>query len=143
MKLSRFAHALVLGLALASAGCGDDSSPTAPSTPANPTTATFTGTLAANGANSHVFTALGSGTVTLTLTSLALDSEEGGTPPPVGISLGGITSLACTAVVSRDTAVQGDTITGTTAGGSLCARIFDAYGLISTPVTYTLTVVHP
>lgn len=142
MKLYRFAAvALVLGLALAAAGCGDDSTPTTPTTPTNPTTVTFTGTLATNGAASHVFTATGSGTVTLKLTSLSL--ENGGTPPPVGISLGGVNSLACTAVVSRDQATAGTEIVGTTAGGTLCARIFDAYGIVTDPVSYTLTVVHP
>jgi len=142
MKLSRFtAFALVLGLAFAAGGCGDDDSPTSPSTPGASITETFTGTLAANGAASHVFTATGSGTVTLTLTSLTLAS--GAAPPVIGISLGGVSSLACTAVVSRDTAVPGESITGTTAGGTLCARIFDAYGIVTDPVTYVLTVVHP
>jgi hypothetical protein len=142
MKLSRIsALALVLGLALGAAGCGDDATPTTPTTPGSTTTETFTGTIATNGAASHVFTASGAGTVTLTLTSLTL--ESGGTPPVIGISLGGVTSLACTAVVSRDGATQGDSISGTTGGGTLCARIFDAFGIVSDPVTYTLTVVRP
>lgn len=142
MKLSRLtAIALVLALAVAAAGCGDDASPTTPTTPTNPTTVTFTGTIAANGAASHVFTANGAGTVTLTLTSASL--ESGATPPTVGISLGGVNNLACTAVVSRDAASQGNQITGTTGGGTLCARIYDAFGIVTDPVTYTLTVVHP
>ena len=141
MKLSRLPIvALVLGLAVAAAGCGDDATPTTPTSP-NATTVTFTGTLSANGAASHVFTATGAGTVTLTLTSLSL--ENGGTPPGVGISLGGVNALACTAVVSRDQATPGTQIAGTTGGGTLCARIFDAYGLVTDPVSYTLTVVHP
>jgi hypothetical protein len=142
MKLSRFtAFALVLGLAVAAAGCGDDDTPTSPTTPGGSVTETFTGTLGANGAASHVFTATGSGNVTLTLTSLTV--EGGGTPPIIGISLGGVSSLACTAVVSRDNATPGTQITGSTGGGSLCARIYDAFGVVSAPVTYVLTVVHP
>lgn len=142
MKLFRFSTvALVVGLALAAAGCGDDSTPTSPTTSPNSVTETFSGTLSANGAASHVFSATGAGTVTLTLTSVSL--ESGATPPVVGISLGGVNSLACTAVVSKDQARQGDSVAGTTAGGTLCARVFDAYGVVTDPVSYTLTVVHP
>lgn len=130
-----------LVLAAAGAGCGDDSTPTSPTPPPNAVTETFTGTISANGAASHAFVATGSGNVTLTLTSLTL--ESGGTPPVIGISLGGVSSIACTAVVSRDAARPGDVLTGSTGGGTLCARIYDAFGLVTDPVTYTLTVVHP
>jgi hypothetical protein len=143
MKSSRLPIlALLLGVALAGAGCGDDSSST-PTEPSLPTiTDNFSGTIGPNGASVHAFRVAGAGTVTATLTSVSL--ESGATPPAIGFSLGYVSGLTCSAVVSNDFAAQGAILTGrTTVTSTLCLRVFDGLGLVTDPVSYTIEVKHP
>ena len=135
---------LLLALTAGAAGCDDNNQVTTPNTPTTPTTPatvteTFTGTLTKNGALTSTFTATASGTVTATLTSID-DATL-----PVGLSLGAWTGSACqVAGISNDTAVQGAAVSGTvTAAASLCVRIYDAAARVTTPLNYTITVVHP
>lgn len=136
------ALALFACLALTGAGCGGDST-TTPTEPTLPTvTDTFTGTIAANGAGVHAFRVAGAGTVTATLTAVTL--ESGAPPPNIGFSLGYVSGLVCSAVVSNDFAAQGTALTGrTTTPATLCVRVFDGLGVVTDPVTYTIEVAHP
>jgi hypothetical protein len=135
---------LVLGaIAVGATGCNDDTNntpPTTPTTPAAPTvTETFSGTLTTNGATTFPFTATAGGTVTLTLTSLAPDATLA-----IGLSLGTWTGSACQIVLANDAAAQTATISGTvTSAASLCARVYDPATKVTTPLTFTVTIVHP
>ena len=129
----------VLALTAAAAGC--NSTPTT-TTPTTTTTFTevFSGSLTVNGAASHAFVSQGTGTVTLTLSSLDPD-----TTIQIGIALGTWTGAACQVVIANDKAVLGSTVSGSVgAAGSLCARAYDVGNVVAgTPTNYSFTVVHP
>ena len=85
-------------------------------------TENFTGTLNKNGGVTFPFTATAAGTVTVTLSSLAPDSDACN----IGLSLGTWTGTACQIVIANDAAAQSAIVTGTvTAAASLCARVYD------------------
>ena len=107
--------------------------------PTAPVTETFTGTLAAAGAASFPFNALGSGTVTATLTSLGPDSTV-----QVGFGLGYWTGTACTADPNfQVVASQGTALSATTPGaGTFCVGVYDT-GNVQTTLPFVITVVHP
>lgn len=115
--------------------------PTTPTAPAPQTfTEVFNGTLTPNGASSHSFIAQGSGTVSVSLTTVAPDSTL-----PIGIALGTWTGTACQIVIANDRALQGTVLNGAVgSAGSLCVRAYDI-GTVAAdaPVTYEFTVVHP
>jgi hypothetical protein len=139
MRLIRTTTVLMLVLALAA--CGDDELPTAPD-PVAPTTVTetFSGTLTRNGAVTHNFSSQASGTVTVTLSTLAPDSAL-----IVGMSLGtwNLASSTCQLVITKDNATQAAVVTGGVSSfASLCVRVYDV-GNITEAVTYEISVVHP
>ena len=122
----------------AAAGC-DDETPTSPNTPSAPVTETFTGTIAQNGAQTHQFSTVSSGTVTATLKTLAPDNAL-----VVGFSLGNWNGTACQIVLANDAATGGAVLTGTvSAAGNLCLRLHDVGNITNTPAAYTVEVVHP
>jgi hypothetical protein len=130
---------LTFAVVLLAAACGDDS-PTAPSQPNTPTvTDTFTGTLNPNGARTHSFVAVASGSITSTLTSLVPDSTL-----RIGMALGTWNGSTCQLVVTNDNATQSSQVVGsiTTVGGNFCVRVYDV-GNLSGNVSYEVTVVHP
>ena len=129
----------VVLLALALSACGeDDETPTSPTAPTM-FTATFTGTLTRNGAQTHTFSSQASGTVTATLTSLAPDSSV-----RVGLALGTWNGAVCQVVLPNDSAAVSTVVTGgVSALGSLCVRIFDAAGTLPQPTVYEIVVMHP
>mgnify|MGYP003345694293 CR=1 FL=1 len=94
-------HALLLGALLSTTACGDDPPSPAP-TPSTPVTVTetFSGSIGRNGAATHTFLAQASGTVTMTLTTLA-DTEA------IGLSLGTWNGTACQLVIANTAAAQG------------------------------------
>lgn len=120
------------------AGC-DDETPTSPNpTPVN-VTETFTGTIGQNGAQTHQFSTVSSGTVTATLRALAPDSAL-----VVGLSLGNWNGTACQIVLANDAATVSAVLTGTvSAAGNLCLRVHDVGNISNTPAAYTVEVVHP
>ena len=129
---------LVVLIGGAAAGC-DDEPPTSPNTPSAPVTETFTGTIAQNGAQTHQFSTVSSGTVTATLKTLAPDNALA-----VGFSLGNWNGTACQIVLANDAATGGAVLTGTvSAAGSLCLRLHDVGNITNTPAAYTVEVVHP
>lgn len=123
--------------ALLLAGCEEvTSTPTTPTDPVLVSTS-FTGTLTASGGVTFPFGVASSGPVTATLTTVSNSTLV------VGVSLGTWNGSACTIVVSRDVAVQGDAVAGTSGSfGSLCVRIYDV-GNVVDPVTFEITVIHP
>ena len=134
---------LLFALATTLAGCGSNNTTvTTPTTTTTTTTATvtetFTGTLNMNGGASFPFTASAAGTVTVTLSSLSPDATLA-----IGLSLGTWTGSACQIVIANDAAAQTAAVSGTvTAAASLCARVYDT-GKVTTPVNFSVTIVHP
>lgn len=142
MTRCRFLYVAVLAASLGAATACGSATPTTP-TPTTPVTFTevFTGTLTPNGATNHSFIAQSSGTVTLTLTTVAPDSAVA-----IGIALGTWTGSACQIVIANDRALQGAVLNGAVGqAGSLCVRAYDAAGSLAagTAVSYEFTVVHP
>lgn len=142
--MTRTLHLIPLAVFLAGAlwACDDGtpSSPTSPS-PTTPSsmTETFEGTLTPNGARTFTFVSGAAGTVTATLTSVQPDPTA-----VLGLALGTWNGTTCQIVLANDNAVQGTVVTGAvSSAGSLCARVYDAAGTLSGPITFTLTVVHP
>ena len=117
----------------------DDETPTSPTpTPVN-VTETFTGTIGANGAQTHQFSTVSSGTVTATLKTITPDAAL-----VVGFSLGNWNGSACQIVLSNDAATVNAILTGTvSAAGNLCLRVSDVGNISLTPAAYTVEVVHP
>jgi hypothetical protein len=124
------------------AGCNDNNNNTTvtptPTPPTTTVTEVFSGSLSTNGASTYPFSATAGGTVTVTLTTLSPDATL-----PVGLSLGTWTGSACQVVIANDSAAQAAAISGTvTSAASLCVRVYDV-GKVTSPVDYTVTVVHP
>jgi hypothetical protein len=129
---------LMVVLALPVAACDDDT-PTTPTTPRDPVTETFTGTVTQNGANTQTFSTAGSGTVTATLRAVGPDSAL-----VIGFSLGNWNGTSCQIILARDDSTVGAVLSGTMTGaGNLCLRMYDVGNISSTPATYTVEVVHP
>jgi hypothetical protein len=130
---------LALPLALAGAGCQDGINTNFPTTPDPvPVTETFSGSLTINGAATHTFSTLATGTVTATLMSLGENP-----PSQVGLSLGTWAGSTCSLVLTNDKAVVTSVVTGTvtTLAGSLCVRIYDV-GSLTASVPYEIKVDH-
>jgi hypothetical protein len=131
---------VALAIGLTAAGCSQSNSTTPITLSPSPalTTETFTGTLAAQGATSHVFTVVVAGTVSITLVSAG--------PPAtitVGLGVGNPSGSSCT-VVSAVNATASATaqLTGTASPGAFCISVFDV-GNLGGAIDYTVTVSHP
>jgi hypothetical protein len=123
------------------AGC-DNSSSTVPTTPTpDPITEPpFTGTLQTNGAQTYTFAVTDTGTVTATLASL--DPDPDGTIT-VSLAVGAWDGAACQVNLANDAAHAGAVLTASaTTTGLACARIADANGSITTPVTFVINIIH-
>ena len=130
---------LIASLAISVSACSGliDELPTTP-TP-EPVTETFTGTLTINGGQTHQFFTGATGAITATLTSL------GENPPEmIGFSMGTMAGPNCNIVIANDRAVVTTVVNGTvsTLSGALCMRVYDV-GMLTGPVDYTFTVLHP
>jgi hypothetical protein len=130
-------------LALAAGACGSSSSSSTTTTtaPTATTTDTFSGTLTLNGGASYPFAAVSAGSVVATLTSVGPDPSA-----TIGISMGTWNGSVCTVNTGLfiDLASQGTVLSGSVStASSLCVRVYDSAAKITTPVTYTITVVHP
>jgi hypothetical protein len=125
-----------------SAACGDNSNPTIPTpTPTPPVTQTFTGSINTNGAMTFTFDVATSGFVTATLTSIGPDSTT-----LIGMSIGTYNAGVCTVGPGLNLypAAQGASILASvSAPGTLCLRVFDAKGTITTETTFSVDVAHP
>jgi hypothetical protein len=122
-------------LALAVAGCSED---TLPDTPTEPTpvlvTESFSGSLNVNGLRTHSFTVTRAGTVSTQVKAL---SDAAAT---IGLSLGTWNGTACQIVIANPAAVLNTTVTGTAqATGQFCVLLNDV-GQLTAPVDYTVDV---
>ncbi len=136
---------VALALVVTEVACDNGSSssiPSATSPTVTLTTETFTGTVEAGIGNSdfHNFTVAQSGAVTVTLSAAG--------PPPtitMGLGVGTPSSSTCALLSGAFTPAQASTtaqLSGTLSAGSYCVQVSDV-GNQTTPVTYTVTVVHP
>ena len=132
--------AVILTLTLGQAACSEDINPSVPSPePGNPVTESFTGTLTLNGADTRPFSVSRSGTVRVTLVSMAPDATV-----TIGLSLGTWNGTACQTVIANDSATVGSVVIGQAdREGRLCARVYDAGGTLPQPTDWEITVVHP
>jgi len=149
LRLSvRLLSALTLVLPLVACNSGNDPGiPTAPSTPgcsltnvSGCVTDTFAGSVNQNGAVTHSFSSMASGTLTATLSVLGPDSTQ-----VMGMSVGTLSGGTCTTVLSNDRSTQGTIITGGVSSlAQLCVRAYDIGTITAAePFTYEITVVHP
>lgn len=134
---------MLLAVAALTAGaCDDNKAPTEPTPPTVTVTDKFSGMLGPNGGVTHTFSTASGGSVTATLTELQPEAET----LLIGIALGtwnGTTST-CTLIVTNDKAIKNALVSATATGAvNLCLRVSDAAGVIVTPVSYTVEVVHP
>jgi hypothetical protein len=133
---------LAAAVALGAVACGNNNNSTSGTTTtpsAVTTTDSFTGTLNPNGSVTHTFLTSRSGNVTATLVSLGPDSGF-----TVGLSLGAWNGNSCTTFTAKDSAVQTSYVLGTAStSGTLCVRLYDAGGTVTTPVAYQIDVAHP
>jgi hypothetical protein len=132
-------YALLLALALASAACKKDDTPTTPSAPTTKTD-TFSGTVQVRSSANHTFTVENAGQVSVTLTAASPPSTIA-----MGLAVGTPANGACgrlagsTVTTAAGTAAQ---LTGVVSPGMLCVEIFDV-GNQTAAVTYTVSVTHP
>jgi hypothetical protein len=126
---------LVAPLALAVSGCGDSTDPITIPTPIE-VTETFGGTVGQAGLSYHVVDAK-VGMVTLTMTGIGPDPST-----TIGMSIGVLNSIACTAVMDNLDARVGSQLVGTATGATtLCVKLYDTGTLaLDQTVTYEITV---
>ena len=129
--------AAAIALMPLAAGCGS-STPTTP-TPTS-ITDTLTGTITQNSADTKTFDTTTSGAVVATLTSLAPVATI-----QVGFALGTWDGTACQVVIVNPAGTTGSQLAANASTkGSYCIHLYDTGNITAdTPVTYTLTVVHP
>jgi hypothetical protein len=141
MHRSGFPTLLAVAIVIVTTACGSSSStPTIPTTPLNPITETFAGTLNLNGAATYPFTVTTPGTITATLTTVGPDPTVS-----LGLSIGTWSGTTCSvgSGLFQDQAVQGAVVVATvSAAGTLCLRVYDS-GTLTAPATYSVDVVHP
>jgi hypothetical protein len=127
------------------AGCSSGGSTGTSPTPTGPTTETFSSHVAPGGLSSHTFMTSASGTVTVTLSTLAPAVVVGfglGVPPQIGAG-------GCNLNTSLETAGGADSqISATADKGTFCVEIYDVGNLLGAvgptgQAGYTITVVHP
>lgn len=134
------AVSVLIGAATLTSGCGEDSqATTAPSTPASPTTSTFSSLLTLNGAVSRSFTATQSGTVSVTLTGAGVP----GTVVGLGIGVPSTGVARCTLNTAiLTTAGSTPQIVASVDAGTYCVAIYDL-GTLTDAITFELTIVLP
>ena len=128
---------LIVPLAVAASGCTTNSNPVIPTAPPEEVSEAFSGSVGQAGSSYHVINAR-SGVVTTSLDSLGPDPTT-----TIGLSIGVLNSLACTALMDNPTATVGSQLVGTSTGiVTLCIRVYD-FGSITAAdqtVNYSLTV---
>ena len=126
---------LIAPLALGVSGCGDSTDPITIPTPIE-VTENFSGTVVQGGVSYHVVGAR-VGNVTLTMKAIGPDSSA-----TIGMSIGVLNSIACTAVMENPTARVGNQLVGTATGvTTLCVKLYDAGTIaLADTLSYEITV---
>jgi hypothetical protein len=130
----------LLAVAALCAGCGDDNSTTtAPSTPAGTVTETLNGTMAPKGQAVRTFLARQAGTVTVLLSDAQPSMTLG-----LGVGVRGSTGADCRFTQTVNTA-PGTTpqLSVSVDPGAYCAGTYDLGTVGQSGVTVTVTVTHP
>jgi hypothetical protein len=120
-------------------GCGGDSSPTAPTTPSSPVTETFSSNLVVQGSVWRIVTASQAGTLTATLTTTNQPSVV------VGVAMGLRNGATTGCLLNNSTTAAAGSAPQLSAqvdAGDYCVKLFDV-GTLTTPMSFTLTIVHP
>jgi hypothetical protein len=111
---------LVAPLALAVSGCGTSSDPITIPTPIE-VTESYSGTVVGQGGVSYQVVNAKVGGVTLTMAAIGPDPSV-----PIGMSIGVLNSLACTAVMDNPAAQVGSQLVGTATGvTTMCVKLYD------------------
>jgi hypothetical protein len=131
-----FATALLLTAAAAGAGCDDGTTPTSPIT--SPVVDTFASQLTPLGTASRGFSVRETGSVVVTLTSVAPTAIVG-----LGLGIPRADGSGCNLAQSIETGAGPDAHIATTAeGGSYCVKVYDP-GRLPGPVSFSVTIQRP
>lgn len=141
-RLTRFGIQRLLTAAVLAAvtGCGATTAPTTPTSPA-PTTETFSGTIGQLGSATQVFTVSATGTVDISVTSLAPLATMA-----VGVAVQTSDGTSCvTTITQNDNARSGAiALKGTVAAGKYCVRLYDSGNIpVDGSADFTVQIVHP
>ena len=139
-RLSLAAAIGLLCIVVLESGCGLFSSDTTSPSDATKVTETFSGTLAAQVSSVFVFSVTLSGPIAVTLTSMSPTTTV---PVGLGIGISTVGATTCTATSSTPTAIAGSSpqITIDGQSGAYCVDIHNV-GNVTTPSTFTITIVH-
>jgi hypothetical protein len=144
-KVTRFGiERLLMGAVLAAAaGCGASTAPTTPTAPLSPATTTesFSGTLAQLGSATQIFTVSATGSVDISLTSVAPLSTMA-----LGVGVQTSDGTTCqTTITQNDNARSGaSALKGTVTAGKYCVRLYDSGNIPAAgSADYTIQIVHP
>jgi hypothetical protein len=122
------------------AGCSATTAPTTPTSPAT-TTETFSGTIAQLGSATQVFTVSATGTVDITVTSVAPLATMA-----VGVAVQTSDGTSCSNTITQnDNARSGATaLKGTVAAGKYCVRLYDSGNIPAEgSADFTVQIIHP
>lgn len=132
---------VVAGALVATGGCGaDTTTPTSPTPPVT-TTESFSGTLGQLGSATQIFTVSATGTVEISLTSVAPLSTMA-----LGVGVQSSDGTSCLATITQnDNARSGaSALRGTVAAGKYCIRLYDSGNIpASGSADYVVQIVHP
>lgn len=135
---------LLLAAALSAASCGNDPTPTAPTTTPTRVTEIFQGTIRVGGSQFYSFVSSDAGTTDVTLASLRPEGSTTATASVVmGLGLGtpSGTDCALTSAITTGPGLNAQ-LTATTNVSTYCVKIADVGNLRGT-VDYTVRIVHP
>jgi hypothetical protein len=141
MRFLRLAGVItVIGAALFTSSCGDETPTTpSPTTPTSPTTSTLSTTLTTSGAVSRLFSATQAGTVSVTLSSAGAP----GTSVGLGLGVPSAGVARCTLSTSIVTAAgPGPQLAAPVDAGTYCAAVYDV-GTLTEAIAVDLTIVFP
>ena len=141
-RLMAFVGAAGFATALLSAGCGNDTTTPATTTPTktSPVTETFTSIVSPLGAVSRSFTMTDAGTISVTLATA-------GPPPTVVMGLGlgyAVSPGGCSLTTVVNTAAgPSPQITTTADAGDYCVAILDVGNAPKTGISFSISILHP
>jgi len=133
---------LLFALALTGAAC-DNNRTITPTTPAQPQTEIFSGTLAPQTSSFYSFTVATSGSVSITLASLVPVAPGPAATTVMGLGVGTPNGTDCDVTNSVTTApgLTAQLVNSLTAA-TYCAKIYDL-GSLTSNVNFTVRIVHP